>query len=312
MSNTAMITPALPKILAKSPGHQDLLSKEEETALAKKAESGDKNARDVLISRNLRLVSSIAWRKYGQISNGRGTGSISFDDLVQAGSIGLITAVDKYDWRKGMRLSTYATYWITDAINSLLAQSSNAVHIPKHRLELVLATRRAIETISENLGRQPNIEEMVEYFNGDLTEAVLKEAIELATDISTPISLDATPQTDGDGGKAGKGSRSENGTPLMGTYAAPREDEPEVAYEAANTTRTVREAIRQLPEKEQIVVASIYGIGGRPPAKLDDIATALFRCGYTNKQGQQLSKVAVFGIKERALKSLRSILEKAV
>ena len=282
--------------------NKDLLSKEEEIALAKRKDAGDREARNRLVQYNLRLVSSIVWKRWAQM--GRTCGSMSQEDLMQAGALGLVTAVDKYNWSQGVRLSTYATYWINDAINAAVSQGTGAMRLPAHRLTLVIAVRTALSTLSESLGRAPDLDEMCAYFGGKVARKDLQEAMALACDAASPISLDAPTGGDSDAeGDAGS---------VLATCADNPEYEPATVCERRVITETVANAVHKLPEKEQIVIATVFGLDGSPEHGEPTLATAaekLYQSGYRNKQGKRLSKVAVFEIKQRALKMLKPALQ---
>src|SRR3989344_4621522 len=133
-------------------GKIPLLTAQEEIDLAKRAEKNEKRARDKLISANLRLVVSIA-KKYV----GRG---MSLLDLIEEGNIGLMSAVDKYDWRRGYKFSTYATWWIRQAITRAIADQARTIRIPVHMVETINRFNRAQRRLMQELGREPTPEEV--------------------------------------------------------------------------------------------------------------------------------------------------------
>ena len=165
-----------------------LLKKEEEIALAKRVEKGDKKAREEFINANLLLVASVA-KKYTR----RGV-KLAFLDLVQEGNIGLIKAVEKFDYRLGYRFSTYAVWWIWQAINRAIADKSQAIRIPVHMVENIIKYRKTVDSLSKDLGREPSTEE-VSIEMGVRTEKIqkIKEAVEKANVISleTPVSFES-------------------------------------------------------------------------------------------------------------------------
>src|SRR5213080_1431484 len=134
-------------------GRYPLLTKDEEIELAKRVEEGDQEAKDRMVTCNLRLVVSIAKRYQGQMPLG---------DLVQEGIIGLMRAVDKFDWRRGFKFSTYATWWIRQAIGRGLSHTARAIRLPVHVEEELSRLRRAERTLSRELGRDPSRDELAE------------------------------------------------------------------------------------------------------------------------------------------------------
>jgi len=133
-------------------GKVDLLKKDEEVALAKRVEQGDEEAVELLIRSNLRLVVSIA-KKY----LGRG---LSMLDLIQEGNMGLMKAVKKYDWRRGFKFSTYATWWIRQAITRAIADQARTIRIPVHMVETINKFHRISRRMAQELGREPEPEEV--------------------------------------------------------------------------------------------------------------------------------------------------------
>ncbi|HOM98280.1 MAG TPA: sigma-70 family RNA polymerase sigma factor, partial [Acetomicrobium sp.] len=135
-------------------GKIPLLTKEEEVELAKRVEAGDEEAKKKLIEANLRLVVSIA-KKY----IGRG---LSFLDLIQEGNLGLIRAVEKFDYRKGFKFSTYATWWIRQAITRAIADQARTIRIPVHMVETINKLIRVSRQLVQQLGREPTVEEIAQ------------------------------------------------------------------------------------------------------------------------------------------------------
>jgi len=161
-------------------GKIPLLTAQDEIDLAKRAEKNEKKARDKLISANLRLVVSIA-KKYV----GRG---MSLLDLIEEGNIGLMRAVDKYDWRRGYKFSTYATWWIRQAITRAIADQARTIRIPVHMVETINRFNRTQRRLMQELGREPTPEEVAKVLEMDPTKA--REIIKVSqepTSLETPV-----------------------------------------------------------------------------------------------------------------------------
>lgn len=161
-------------------GKIPLLTAVDEIELAKKAEKNVKSARDKLISANLRLVVSIA-KKYV----GRG---MSLLDLIEEGNIGLMRAVDKYDWRRGYKFSTYATWWIRQAITRAIADQARTIRIPVHMVETINRFNRTQRRLMQELGREPQPEEVARVLGIDESKA--REIIKVSqepTSLETPV-----------------------------------------------------------------------------------------------------------------------------
>lgn len=166
------------KMYLKEIGRVSLLNAQEEVEIAKKIEEGDKEAKDKLISANLRLVVSIA-KKY----TNRG---MQFLDLIQEGNMGLIKAVEKFDYRKGFKFSTYATWWIRQAITRAIADQARTIRIPVHMVETINKMTRISRQLIQELGRDPSAEEIADRI-GILSADKIREIQKIALD---PVSLE--------------------------------------------------------------------------------------------------------------------------
>ena len=166
------------KMYLKDIGRVELLSADEEIEIAKRIENGDEEAKKILTSANLRLVVSIA-KKY----TGRG---MLFLDLIQEGNMGLIKAVEKFDYRKGFKFSTYATWWIRQAITRAIADQARTIRIPVHMVETINKMTRVQRQLVQELGRDPSAEEIADRM-GTLSADKVREIQKIALD---PVSLE--------------------------------------------------------------------------------------------------------------------------
>jgi len=177
--STGVITDPV-RMYLKEIGRIPLLTFQEEIFLAKKAEKGDKRAKQKLTSSNLRLVVSIA-KKYV----GRG---MTLLDLIQEGNQGLIRAVEKYDWRRGYKFSTYATWWIRQAITRAIADQARTIRIPVHMVETINRFLRASRKLMQELGREPQPEEIAREMKVDVSK--IREILKISqepTSFETPV-----------------------------------------------------------------------------------------------------------------------------
>lgn len=165
------------KLYLKEIGGYPLLTIEQEIELAQRIEQGDEAAKKSLAESNLRLVVSIAKRYVGR--------GLSFLDLIQEGNLGLIKAVDKFDYTKGYKFSTYATWWIRQAITRSIADQSRTIRIPVHMSEVINKTYRVSRTLLQELGREPTEQELAEAMNLPIEK--VREILKISAD---PISLD--------------------------------------------------------------------------------------------------------------------------
>ena len=164
-----------------------LLSEEDEYKIAIAAANGDENARQTMITSNLRLVVKVAKTYIGRSSN------LSFLDLIQEGNMGLMKATEKFDAEKGFRFSTYATYWIKQAISKAIIDQSRAVRLPAHIINELNKFNKAIRDLSQQYGRTPSDKELAEYLN-----VSVKKISEYYTISKEPCSLDVTIDEDED------------------------------------------------------------------------------------------------------------------
>ena len=222
------------KIYLKEIGNYPLLSMDEEVELAKKIAEGDQYAADRLTESNLRLVVSIA-KKYV----GRG---LSFLDLIQEGNLGLIKAVDKFDYSKGYKFSTYATWWIRQAITRSIADQSRTIRIPVHMSEVINKAYRISRSLLQELGREPTEEEIAKEMN--LPVEKVREIMKISAD---PISLD-TPIGEEDDSHLGDFIKDDT---IMG---------PEDAAAYTMLQDQIQKLLTTLSEREQRVLILRFGL----------------------------------------------------
>ena len=222
------------KIYLKEIGNYPLLSMDEEVELAKKIAEGDQYATERLTESNLRLVVSIA-KKYV----GRG---LSFLDLIQEGNLGLIKAVDKFDYSKGYKFSTYATWWIRQAITRSIADQSRTIRIPVHMSEVINKAYRISRSLLQELGREPTEEEIAKEMN--LPVEKVREIMKISAD---PISLD-TPIGEEDDSHLGDFIKDDT---IMG---------PEDAAAYTMLQDQIQKLLTTLSEREQRVLILRFGL----------------------------------------------------
>jgi RNA polymerase primary sigma factor len=251
--------------------------KKEEIELRRKERLG-REAKDAFLTANLRLVVANA-RRYAN------TSGIDFLDLIQEGNLGLIRAVEKFDWRKGFKFSTYATWWIRQAITRAIADKSRTVRIPVHLHDTLAAVRAAQASLKAELGRDPRPEEIAE------EAGVTVDKVELALGVADTVSLEQPVGEDG----------AQLGDFIEDEDAA----DPVQMTEEMDVADSLRRSIERLPLREGRILALRYGFYDGVPRTLEEIGEEF---NLTRERIRQLEKLALcrlrhpsFGIREQDL-----------
>jgi len=252
------------RMYLKEIGRIPLLTREQEIDLAQRTEGGDKKAKEKLTSSNLRLVVSIA-KKY----IGRG---MTFLDLIQEGNKGLIRAVEKYDWTKGFKFSTYATWWIRQAITRAIADQARTIRIPVHMVETINKLMRTSRKLMQDLGREPTPEEIGKAMEmePDRVREILKIS-QKTTSLETPI-----------------GDEDDS---YLGDFIA---DETQISpYEATSQRmlkENVDEVLNALSDREAKVLKMRFGLNGSRPMTLEEVGQ---KFGVTRERIRQIEAKAL-------------------
>jgi RNA polymerase primary sigma factor len=260
------------QLFLKDIGKVDLLTAVQEVELAKRIERGDHRAKQEMVEANLRLVVSIAKRYRNQ--------GLPFLDLIQEGTIGLVRAAEKFDWRKGFKFSTYATWWIRQAVERALADKSRTIRMPVHMVERLQKIVRAERKLRAEGGREPT--------SGDIAhelEMTVDQVEQIRRASQTPLSLE---------NPVGDDEESEFGH-FIEDEGAPRPDE---AADKSFREEALAKCLESLSDRERRVLEMRFGLNGAPPRSLDEVGHAF-----------NVSRERIRQIESQSLETLRLLAE---
>ena len=258
------------KMYLKEIGSYPLLKAEDEPILAKRILEGDKEAKETLINANLRLVVNLAKHYVGR--------GMAFLDLIQEGNMGLIKAVDKFDYTKGYKFSTYATWWIRQAITRAIADQARTIRIPVHMVETINKMTRVQRQLIQELGREPTPEEISEAIGGELTPKRIREIQRIAME---PVSLELPIGEEDDS--------------HLGDFIEDKDSESPVDF---TTKQLLKEKLYSilgdLNDREERVIRLRYGLDDNRPRTLEEVGKEF-----------NLTRERIRQIEAKALKKLR-------
>ncbi len=260
------------QLFLKDIGKVALLTAAQEVELAKRIEAGDHSAKQAMVEANLRLVVSIAKRYRNQ--------GLPFLDLIQEGTIGLVRAAEKFDYRKGFKFSTYATWWIRQAVARAIADKGRTIRMPVHVVEKLNKIHRSERKLRAELAREPTVAEIARDL--DLT---LEEVEQIRRSAQTPVSLEKP---------VGDEEESEFGH-FLTDETAPLPDE---AAEVALRREALRSILGSLSPRERAVLELRYGLDGQQPRTLDEVGRAF-----------NVTRERIRQIEHQSLKKLRALAE---
>jgi RNA polymerase primary sigma factor len=247
------------RLYLRSIGKVELLTAEREVSLAKRIERGDLLAKQEMVEANLRLVVSIAKSYLGR--------GLSFLDLIQEGSLGLIRAVEKFDYRKGYKFSTYATWWIRQAVTRAIADKARTIRIPVHMVEKLNKVVHIERQLVQRLGREPQPEEIA--IELEITTEEVREILRMA---QLPVSLEKP---------IGEEEESE-----LGDFV--QDEQAESPFDTASLQlrrEDIDRALDSLPERERKVIELRFGLTGAQPCTLEEVGRAF---GVTRERIRQI------------------------
>lgn len=258
------------RLYLKQIGQIPLLKKHEEVELAKQIAQGSEEAKQKLMEANLRLVVSIS-KKYA----GKG---IHLLDLIQEGNIGLMRAIDKFDHTKGFKFSTYATWWIRQAITRAIADQARTIRVPVHMIEAINKTIKAERQLTIELGREPKLEELAKATNQEPKKVA--EILEVSKEV---ISLDYTIGDDGDQSN-------------LGDFVEDKETQsPSDTLIEKDLKEQINELLNTLTEREEEVIRLRFGLDGGQPQTLQEVGEIF---GITRERVRQIESKALEKLKQ--------------
>jgi RNA polymerase primary sigma factor len=251
------------QLFLREAGRHPLLTAAQEVELSKRIERGDMQAKQRMIQSNLRLVVSIA-------KNYRNQG-LPFLDLIQEGTLGLIRAVEKFDWRRGYKFSTYATWWIRQAVARALADKARTIRMPVHIVERLQKLNKAERTLWTQLGREPTLEEVAEEASLPIEQArEVKAAAYASTSLDQPV-----------------GDREDA---VFGDFVAGDGPSPDEQVEVILRSQALARALAALADRERQVLILRYGLDNSEPRTLEEIGR---RLDLTRERVRQIEGLAL-------------------
>ena len=257
------------RMYLKDIGKIPLLTPEREAYLAERISMGDKAAKDELTEANLRLVVNIAKRHVGK--------GMFFLDLIQEGNLGLMKAVEKFDYSKGFKFSTYATWWIRQAITRAIADQARTIRIPVHMVELKTKYNKAQSELFIELGREATTEEIAKHLNLDI-----KKVVEVENMVKDPVSLNNALNDEDDG-------------TLEDLVADTSAEDPNEAIDNELLSKQLHALLDTLTSRERNIIISRYGLNSQRPKTLEELG-----------QEYNLSKERIRQIEQQALRKFRN------